>query len=229
MELCVELTEKFDPVKFSLPECEWLITHLGESPSTAMESVTKEIAVASVRPEIERFYELCERDKNPSRRIEWVGLDTVRAALQTYINQCNKWEQEFIRTRGRAPRFPSLCTFDSKGRPYLGGVGSDSGIVKTYFAPDGTRIPFAIDVVDEEAMEWKPEWASGTDPISKGLKNDPSNNRVECLICGHTETYKEESAASVNAAKARMRKHLRSDKDQMYVNAHREALLELGG
>lgn len=224
----MELTERFDPVKFSLEECEFLLEHLGQSPTTALEVIPKTVAKASVQPEIERVYELLERDKT-SRKLPWIGLEAIKDAVRMYLNQSKKWENDFVRSRGRAPRFPSLCTFDSKGRAYLGGVGSDSGMVKTYFDANGNRVAFAIDVMLDDYVEWKPEWIAGTDQLSGDLKEDAVNNRVECKVCGHTETFRPESHSSVNAAKARMRKHLKTDKNNLNVAAHREALMELGG
>lgn len=227
----MELTEQFNPVQFSIPECQWLIDHLGQSPLAAREQVPSGVVAVAVLPEIERFYELQERDKQ-GRGLPWVGLGVIKASLQTYIDQNQKWESDWIRTKGKAPRVPPMCTFDSKNRPHFGAVGSDSGIVKTYFDGEGNRIPFAVDVVEQGYTEWQPEWAKkgvvkGTDPVGKGLKLDNEKFRFECLVCNHTETFKPESRSSLNAARARMAKHLRSANDPLKVEEHREALMEL--
>ena len=232
---------EINPVDYSLQECEFLYKHLGEPWVVAGQDI-KSVRVpnprkggadslmypdgvipASVKPVIDRVYELIELEKHSGQ--PWIGVEKVKEALKTYLDQAAKWEAS--KGRRGAPRFPSMASFDGKNRPHLQAPGSDSGKVTTYFDTDGQRKSLIIQLMDVDLTEWVPEWASPeppaapkVDPAAAVITNDQAN-RVECLVCGHTESFKPESRASFNAARARMSRHLRSSKVQ--VELHREA------
>lgn len=238
----------FDPVKLSIEENQFIIKHAGEPWVTAGKDIhpvplvnphrkdsfpfhyPDGVVPAAVKPVIDRIYELIELERHAKE--SWIGLDVVKSAAQMYITQCHLWSEN-KRRRG-AVRFPSMHTFTSKGRPQWSAPGSDSGIVKTYFDKSGERIPFAVKLIPEEASDWTPEWlqkVAETDHPAKvdGLKVDETLSRIECLTCGHTESYKEDSRSSFNAARARMSKHLRKG-DVPDPDRHREVhALEFGG
>ncbi len=225
----MDLADKFDPVRYSEIECEFLVQHLGEAPVVAERSLHRDLAAKGVMEEIARVYALAELEKSGGPK--WIGLSSCKAALQNYIDQTRKWRLDWERTKGKAPMNPSMYTYDSKGRPHWGGPGADSGIVKTYFDKQGNRHPFALDVYEDGNSGWTPEWVGqgvGPDPLEKGLKNDTINTRIECLICGHTEKYNTDSRSSYNAARGRISKHLRTAKT--LVDEHRELhTSEFGG
>lgn len=232
----------FNPVKLSLEENAWLLRHLGEPPQVALRDIHPAldpkaspkdknpviypdgVNPASVKPVVEGIFELVQLEKHDG--LQWVGIEKVKTAIQTWLTQNAKWEADSKRYRG-APRWPSLYTYDSKGRAHWGGPGSDSGEVRTYFGPAGERIPFEIELLNEFI---RPEWSAPTMETEDNaplLKVDSETNRIECMIplaeggrCGHTESYKAGSRASYNAARARMSKHLR--KATVEVEAHRE-------
>ncbi len=208
----------FDPVSYSFVENRFLLEHLGKPPIVAMQALTPPINPRAVKPIIDRVYELEELRKHSGQ--EWVGVEKVKDAIRTYLAQVEKWEKD--RRRG-APRFPSLYTFDARGRAHRYGPGSDSGRIRTYFDSKGNRIPFAIDLVATDAeAEYVPEWIAAPAPTEKKLELivDPDKRRIECSVCGHTESFNPESRASFNAARARISKHLRKSTDN--IDLHRE-------
>lgn len=239
----------FNPVKFSNQENEFLLKHLGEPSIVALKDIKGVInpkaspkdtnpviypdgvIPASVKPVLDGVYELEELSKHEGAK--WVGIEKIKDAIRMWLKVNAKWAADYKNTRGRAPRYPSLFAWDAKGKGHLGGPGSDSGMIKTYFGKSGERIPFEIELI----TDFVPEWISPTTQETKSdsrLVVDPDNHRIECRVpmsdgslCGHTETYKNESRSSYNAARARMSKHLR--KAQLESDAHRELhTLEFG-
>lgn len=235
------MLQNFNPVNFSNQENEWLLKHLGEPPVIAMKDIHPElnpkahpkdsnpyiypdgVVPAAVRPVIEGVYELMELEK--AEGLQWAGIEAIKNAIRVWLRENAKWSKDAKFKRG-APRFPSLYSFDGKGRPHIAGPGSDSGVVKTYFGPAGERIPFEIELMPEYKGEWAAPTTVSEQSSSAELFIDATTNRIECRvktpdgICGHTESYKPGSRASFNAARARMSKHLR--KATVEVEAHRE-------
>lgn len=233
--------ETFNPVSLSLEENAWLLKHLGEPwiiagrdihPAPLVNPQRKDrnpihypdgVIPASVKPIIDKVYEYLELEKATGEK--WVGVAEVKACINIYLAQAQKWQAD--KRRGRV-RFPSMHSFTTKGKPLLGGTGSDSGSVKTYFDPKtGERKEFTIQFIPDNLDTWTPEWVdaivAADDPApSSGLNVDRANNRIECLICKHTENFKVDSHASYRAARARMSKHLRNDKTPELVEAHRQ-------
>lgn len=208
---------QFNPVLFSIEENEWLLDNIHLPKAVALRNIQPGINPAQIKPLLERVQEL-EELGDP-----WIGIEALKGAIQTYLTQNAKWESDHRRNK-RAPRFPSLYSFDSKGRAHLGGPGSDSGQVRTYFDDNGNRVPFAVDLVTDETPAWLPPGFgqtgdNGTEKVEAGLTVNSEMNRIECF-CGHTEQYKADSRASYNAARARISKHLR--KATIEVDKHRE-------
>jgi hypothetical protein len=185
-----------------------------------MRKLPSNINPRAVEPILRRVYELEQLKEHEG--LKWAGVEAVKEKIVTYLRENEKWKQDHKRFR-KAPRFPSMYSFDSKGRAHRGGVGSDSDRVRTYFDAAGNRIPFEIPLSGIEYEEWTaPGLATGGTESSpkSALKVDQANNRIECSICGHTESFKSESRASYNAARARMSKHLRKATEK--VDEHRE-------
>lgn len=242
----------FNPVRLSNEENEFLLEHLGQPTLVALRTIkgvtnpkpvhTKEknptiypegVVPSAVKPILDGINELMDLEKHEG--IKWVGIEKVKDAIKVWLRENAKWAADFKRTRGRAPRYPSLYSFDARGKAYLSGPGSDSGEVRTYFGPSGERIPFEIDLMSDYVAEWAPP-AVHEDITDVHLKVDAEASRIECrvpkrdeagVVCGHVETYKAGSRASYNAARARMSKHLRKETDNAEV--HREVhTLEFG-
>jgi len=211
----------FDPVKLSLEENQFVLDHVGEPPVVAM-GVPRPVQVteAAVRPVLEGIYELLEREKHEG--LKWVGVEAVKSAIRTYLEQSAKWEKN--KSRRGAPRFPSMYSFDGRGKAHWRGIGSDSEFVRTYFDATGNRVPFAISLLPAREAAWKPEWITkesveALPKITQSLVVNDDLHRIECF-CGHTEVFREDSRSSYNAARARMSKHLRKSTDR--IDDHRE-------
>ena len=214
----------FDPVMFSVQENETLKEVLGLPPIVAQGELPSNVKWEAIRVPVERVYELQELEK--ARGIGWTGVEKVREVIDVYLKEHRKWTAD--RRRG-APRFPSMLAFDERNRGHRFGPGSDSGKVKTYFDENGNRKTLAIELVPDGMTDWTPEWVKpveGKKTVAKTISLNASANRIECEICGHTESFKPESRASFNAARARISKHLRKGKSEndpageMHLEAH---------
>jgi len=241
-----EVKDQFNPVKYSLAECHFLIEHIGEPSYQALQAIKgvqqfdssgkdknpigypDGVIPGRVKPIIDRVYEL--QDLASKGLIQWVGVERVKACLRNYIDQQAKWATDKKRFPN-APRFPTMSSYDGKNRPHRGGPGSDCGTVSTYFDMEGNRQLLAIDLLgDNKVGEWRPEWAAKPEPVkaapvfspdaTKGIVDNAMFHRLECPICQHTESYKVDSRASWNAARGRISKHLRHDTKE--VDLHRE-------
>lgn len=197
----------FDPTLYSKQECEFLLENLGKPPVVAMRELKFPVNPKAVQPILQRVHELQQLEEHEGTR--WVGLEPLKNALVAYLRENAKWKADWQRTRGRAPRFPSLYSFDGRGRAHRGGVGSDSGKVRSYFDAEGNRIPFAIQMTDIFIDDWTPPGFTEKPDSKSYLKVDNDLNRIECLICGKAESFKAESRSSYSAARARMSKHMR--------------------
>lgn len=208
------MMNKFDPALYSIAENEFLLASVGTPSIVALKTAPSVgVNIRAVKPVLDRIMDLTDQEKHD--KTPWCGLEAVRSAITTYLAQMDKWSTD---QRRGAPRFPSTYTYDVRGRRFRSGPGSDSAAVKTYFAPDGTRKEFAVDLVLSVAPEWNPDWAKADEPKG-GLVNNAAQTRIECF-CGHTESYKIDSRQSYNAARARMSRHLR--KATTDVDQHRE-------
>jgi hypothetical protein len=213
----------FDPTLLSKNENEFLLNALGEPTIVALRNIPRDVNAKAVRPILDRVNELQELEKHEDQK--WVGVAALKKAITVWLQQNDKWASDHRRNR-RAPRWPSLYSYDAKGTPRRSGPGSDSGRVKTYFGPSGERIPFEVQLIPENIAEWvAPGFTEQTQ--EKNLFIDTEKNRIECRVplseggvCGHTESYRSDSRASYSAARARMSKHLR--KPGAEVDLHRE-------
>jgi hypothetical protein len=211
-----EVITEFDPVLYSEEERAWLLENLGKAPAVALQRLDPAVNRNAVKPLLDRLYELDELQK--AGEPPWVGYEVIRESIRVFNREDAKWKADWVRTRGRAPRFPSLYSYDGKGRPHLGGPDSDSGRVRTYFE-GGVRKPFSVLLLADVDTSWIAPTIEK--PFSEGLTKNEELHRYECF-CGHTETWKVGSRASENVARARMSKHLRKDNDPKTVDRHRE-------
>lgn len=211
----------FDPVDFSDSENLFLADNLGKPPQVALRLVPAGVNPAAVEPMLRTVYDLVEFERHTGSK--WAGVEALRESISVYLDQMQKWASDKRRNR---PRFPSMSAYDTKNRPHYGGPGSDSGKIKTYFDASGNRVRFAVDLIPDGNIDWTPDWAEGqavdAQPQSAGLAVNATDNRIECKVCGHTESFRPESRGSFNAARGRMSKHLRNDPRKQYEQAHRE-------
>jgi hypothetical protein len=213
----------FDPAVYSNAENQFLVDHLGEPPILALRQLPPNVNPKAVKPLLDRAYELNQLQAEDGTL--WAGVEAMKTASLTWLRENAKWKQTHARNR-RAPRWPSLYSFDARGRAHKGAPGADSSVIRTYFNEKGERLRFEIPLFPENAIEWVAPGQT-EQPMDKRLKIDGEKNRIECF-CGHTESYKADSRSSFNAARARISKHLRTAKES--VEDHREVhTLEFGG
>ncbi len=220
----------FDPVKLSLDENAFLLEVVGKAPVAVKKMIPAGINARAILPVVEKVYELIELEREDGS--QWVGVEAVKASIQTYLAQANKWSKD--KRRGKR-RFPSLFSYDARGRAFRGGPGSDSDQVRTYFDPaTGERKKLAIELIKDVNAEWQapteeataPVTVGSEAPVTDGLTHNVDMRRFECF-CGHTEQYKPGSRQSENFARSRMSRHLRTAKEE--VEKHREIhTLEFG-
>jgi hypothetical protein len=214
--------QTFDPTLFSFAENEFLLRNLGKPTIVALEDLKFPVNPRAVKPLLDRVNDLEQLKAHTGA--DWCGIEAVKAAIQVYLKENAKWASMHKRNK-RAPRWPSLYSFDARGKAHRAASGSDCHRVRTYFNEKGERVPFEIYLIPDNVAEWIPP--SVEQPLDKRLIEDSEKNRIECF-CGHTESFKQDSRASRAAARARISKHLRTAKDR--VEEHREVYtLEFGG
>ena len=201
----------FDPVKYSLAENKFFLKHLGESPITVLkESLPPDVNAATTQEVLGTIYQL-EEERN-HRGWDWAGIAEVKKSIETYLTEWIRWKE--MSARG-APRFPSMHTWDSRGRPHRGGIGSDSSKkVSTYIDKDGNRHAFALPLRDTPVEGFVPSWIKPEAPLPDDLDNDMDAGTVACPLCGWTTNYSAGSQAQLNLAKSRVAKHLKSAKEE---------------
>lgn len=221
--------ETFDPVRLSIEENQFLLAHLGKPTVVALRDVPANVNPKAVRPILERVNELEELRAHAGEH--WAGVSALQQAIKIYLEQAAKWERDHQRYKG-APRFPSMYSFDHRGRPHRGGPGSDGDTVSTYLDDaTGERHLLSVPLHPNGLADWKPAWLRGgpdaqvalPEAVKAGtfVKDDGEKRRIECLVCGHTESYNPDSASSRRVALARIGKHMVKTKTEEL--RHKEA------
>ena len=200
----------FDPVKYSLEENKFFLKHLGVSPITVLkDNLPDGVNATAVQEVLGAVYQL-EEERN-HRGWVWTGIAEVKKSIETYLTEWIRWKE--MSARG-APRFPSMHSWDSRGRPHRGGIGSDSGKkVSTYIDKDGNRHAFALPLRDGPVEGFVPSWVKPEAPLPDDLDIDMDAGTVACPLCGWTTNYSAGSQAQLNLAKSRVAKHLKSAKE----------------
>lgn len=225
-----KVEEIFDPVLYNDVELPKIMAlELGLSPAILLRDIQDlpPDGVVTLTPLIERLFDLEELRKH--RGQEWAGVEMVREACQLMLDYREQYQANKMRS-GRGFH-PSMHTFDSRKRSRFGGIGSDSGRVRTYFSEDGKRAKFAVNLTAEAGSEqWvfstatiDTSWgdlsdAGGGPPIELIERTMGDNGILECPICGHAETYDLENSAAEPGARANMRRHCKTAKNE--IEAH---------
>ena len=211
--------ETFNPVEYSNEELTFLKTALGKSPTVAFaDGVPTGVVPTQVRPLLQYVKDMEDMGR------DWAGIPAVIETIETW--EAVQSQVKAQRTRG-APRWPSMFSYDSKGRPHRGGPGSDSSKIITYFNADGTRSKLAISLEGAEQGEWRAPWKATPTEAPKELIEREDAPVLECAVCKHTEQYKEDSQGSYRAARARMSKHMKQS--NIEPDLHREYKLNVFG
>tara|TARA_R110002020_G_scaffold364119_2_gene576401 strand:+ start:1552 stop:2193 length:642 start_codon:yes stop_codon:yes gene_type:complete len=201
--------EVFDPVKYSLAENKFFLTHLGESPVVALEeTLPKGVNPTEVQAVLGAVFELQELEEHRGKA--WVGTEALRKSIRTYLHEAEKWRD--LALRG-APRFPTMHAWDGKGRPHRGGIGSDANQVTTWLDEDGTRHPFKVSMHEQPIQAAMP-WTKEAEPIPDAYIHDEEKGVIQCPIDGWSTNYNPDSRSAFNVAHARMARHCKASKDE---------------
>jgi hypothetical protein len=208
--------DTFDPVKYSTPENTFLLENIGTTPAVALQSPPPAgVNPRAVRPILQEVVDRVAIEE--TKGVSWAGTEALKNTISAFLRLDAKWADDFERTRGRIPRFPTMYTKDAKGKYWRGGPGSDVSHPRTWIDDDGKRHRFAVNLDGYDAsVDVEPGAVAPTELI-----HDADKHRWECPICNHTESYRQESRSSENAAKARMMKHLKNPQGKE-TSLHRE-------
>lgn len=223
----------FTPVEYNKAENKFLLDNLGKPTIVALnQPLHSDIVPFRVREVLDRVNELEQLRIHDG--MGWEGIEALKDKIQSYLTLSEKWERDwerFGKNEARVPRLPTMNTFDAKNKHHYGGPGSDSGQVRTYYDKNGERQKFEVSLNPMYAREdevWTPPTVQA--PIieaPKDILEEADKHRIECRLCNHTESYKEGSAASYRAARARMAGHMK--KTTKDVDLHREYYLNVFG
>lgn len=221
----------FDPGPYNNAELQALLDlDLGKSPLVLAEELAKYPADLrfSIEPALQRFFDLQQLKDHKDQ--EWCGADIIRSSCELMIEYRKQYQANKLRTG--VGFHPSLHTSDSRGNQRYGGIGSDSGRVRTYKGADGERIPFAVNLLtgDTESFQWAFQAPAVEGALGNLSEHKPSvsiefirrergeNGIIECPICGHAETFSLDSAGSEHDALHAMGRHCQTARDE--VEAH---------
>jgi len=163
--------------------------------------------------------------------IPWLGIDAIKARADQWL----QYREQFKAAKAANPQahHPSMFHFTSDGQERFQGVGSDSGRVRTFFAEDGTRQPWALKLTSgTESKIQQASWGSleAVEALKDDrlrLNEDVAVGWVECSICGHRETWDPDTARGRGPARARMKRHCLTARKE--VTMHRKLATEVFG
>jgi hypothetical protein len=220
----------FDPVIFSDEENLFIQKHVGKSPAAAFTGAKYGPGFSRIGVEafLSRIRDL--KDVQELHKLPWVGEEPI-------VERSNMWME--YRERYKAAKalnpssaHPSMFHFTADGSEYYQGVGSDSGLVRTYFDEDGTRRPWALPLTKAHDAQSQAAW--GSQEIVESMQDDRlavnedlTLGKVECSICGHTETWDPDKPTGRGPARRKMKKHCMSARKD--VAMHRKLGVEVFG
>lgn len=215
----------FDPNLYNDAELKTLLKlELGISPVVLMDDVDlAEDGKITVRPALQRFFDLEEIREH--RDHEWAGVDTVKESCQLMLDYREQYQAH--KARSGVGFHPSMHTFDSRNRAKFGGIGSDSGRVRTYLSKDGKRVKFAV-ALTEQGGEHQWVFSSATVDSSWGNLSEVEPGAVivlierfkgdtgifECPICGEAETFSRDDSSTESRARHKMGVHCKTAKNE---------------
>lgn len=230
----------FDPGLYNDAELkEILDLKIGLSPAVLMPDIEKHMApdgIITLEPLVRRLFDLEELREHRSEN--WAGLELIRESCQLMLD----YREQYQANKARSGKgfHPSMHTFDSRNRPRFGGIGSDSGRVRTYFSPDGKRVKFAVNLLAEGADTQWVFSAASVDTSWGDLSEAPAGAVIqlierfkggtgilECPICGEAETFDRDDSTSEVKARSKLRTHCKKAKNE--VEAHLELCIEIDG
>lgn len=205
--------ELFEPANYSLEELAFIREHLTETPNVALHgSLPKGVSAVEVRRALGRFSELEELSR--VKKVPWAGYEPIKDSIDRFI----AFQEKCLQGQAQGePRHPSQKTWDSMGGMTDGGIGSDaSEKVRTELLPDGSRKPFAVNLVNvtKRSRMWGIKVPGQTEPDAITYN---ANGTYTCTICDKVvASYDTDKGTRVrNKARAEARTHcMKARKEQ---------------
>jgi len=207
----------FNPVKFPREANEFLLENVGKPPIVALRNLTGPLSPKVVRPILQEVYDREELKK--AEGVDWVGIEAIKETITNWLREDAKDAYNHKRSRGKIPRCPTMYVKDAKGVYHFAAPGSDSNFPRSFIDAAGRRVPYEISLDAPEANPWVEGEIIPMNP--QQLTVDEALARIECPICHHTESWNAESRMSYNAARGRMKKHLKNPQNKE-VQLHME-------
>lgn len=213
---------EFYPAKLSDAELEYLLDHLEEPPTVALQGDLPEgVNPTAIEHTLTPMYEL--EQLRAHRGIAWAGFDQVRDVIVRY----QAWQTfcRDIKAQG-GPRHPSMHSWDSQGRMTKGTPGTDSSeMVRHEILEDGSRRPLFIGDLRRPVQASKAgphlPWVKREDlSVTDAIEHDDVKGLLTCTICDHVVTYQTgQGTTRLNMARGQMARHLKSTRKE--PNRHR--------
>ncbi len=207
----------FFPAKLSAAEIEYLLEHLEEPPTVALQGDMPDgVNPVAIEMVLVPMYEL--EQLRLHRNHEWAGFNSVRDVLVRY----QAWDELSRESKAMGgPRHPSMHSWDTQGIMTKATPGTDSSeIVRTEILDDGTRRPLWIEDLRRPVRK-------GAGPRLPWLRNgsalktednvlhDDVKGLLTCSVCDHTVTYSTaRGRTAMNMARGQMARHLKSTKKE---------------
>lgn len=206
----------FEPQLYNADELAFFMSHLGESVEVACyKGLPSRVSPGAVSDVLGRVHRLSELSKVHGDSVSWPGLDAIRQCIVDDLS----WRETCARVRQKSgPKHPSLYHWNTSGEGIQGATGADGGTVRTRILPGGERKRLgirltAVDPTIDMDTSYVADFAEPAPASEDVLLHDEEKRRFECPICAHTEVYKAQNPRSLNAARARMSKHLKDTRN----------------
>lgn len=218
------MTDRFEPADYSIEELKFMKEHLGETPNVALHGeIPTGVNPAAIQCALGRFTELDELSKikaTAKRKPQpWAGYEAIVDSIDRFIN----WHETSLEIKAQGgPRHPSMHSWDSTGAMSTGGIGTDSvEKVRTEILNDGTRKPFAVDLLKLDGKTPNMPWV--TKQASADRIEHNADGTYRCTICNKIVATYETEGSNVKRARNKARsdaaKHLKTSRKE--VSRHR--------
>lgn len=211
----------FYPAKLSDAELTYLLDHLEEPPTVALQGeMPAGVNAFAIEHVLQPMYDL--EQLRLHRGLAWAGFDQVRDVITRY----QEWQKLSIESKALGgPRFPSMYSWDSTGAMTKGTPGTDSAeIVRTEILEDGTRRPLFLEDLRRPTQARKGPhlpWVRREDKsASDAIEHDDVKGLLTCTVCNHVISYKTgKGRMPINMARGQMARHLKGTRTE--PNRHR--------
>lgn len=206
----------FYPAKLSFAELDYLLDHMEEPPTVALQGEMPEgVNPEAIRQVIEPMHEL--EQLRAHRGIAWAGFAQVRDVIHRY----REWQRLCLDIQQQGgPRHPSMFHWDSQGVMTKSVPGTDSAeMVRHEILEDGTRRALFLEdlrrPVQGKAAPKFPWVKRVAEADSDAVQHDDAKGLLTCTICSHTVSYNvAKGRQAFNLAKGQMARHLKGTRTE---------------